>query len=150
MNGRLTETVRDRHAVVTGTTRPRRPPPFHGEHTTTTRPPLRRRRGPAALGAVESVGPDEPVQQSARVRARLLVVDGDDDDLEDGAGEAGVHGRTGEAGPTINPLDLKGSTEPDRTGLASHPPSRALPDGGCGRMRPITPSAFHDVLGVMG
>lgn len=39
MNKRLTETVKDRHAMA-DTARPHHTPPFYGRHTTTTRPHL--------------------------------------------------------------------------------------------------------------
>nr|DAQ71895.1 MAG TPA: hypothetical protein [Caudoviricetes sp.] len=55
--------------------------------------------GLSVFRTVESVGPDEPVQQSARGGVRLLVDDGNEGDLEDGVGEVGVHGETGEARP---------------------------------------------------
>lgn len=45
------------------------------------------------------MGPNETVQQSARVGVRIPILNRDDGDLEDGVGEIGVHGETGEAGP---------------------------------------------------
>ena len=51
---------------------------------------------------VRSVGPGESVQQSARVGVRLLVVNRDDGDLEDGVSEIGVHGEESEARPNAS------------------------------------------------
>ena len=90
VNGKLTETVRDwRHGG-------RHTPPFYSRHNTTTRPHLLvEGRASSSSGAVESVGPNETVQQGVRVGVRLLVVDRDEGNLEDGVGEIGVLGEVG-------------------------------------------------------
>nr|DAV39964.1 MAG TPA: hypothetical protein [Caudoviricetes sp.] len=75
-----------------------RAPPFNHLRRTEA-PPPRRRWGLVVLRPVESVGPGEAVQQSARAGGRPLIVGGDEGDLEDGAGKVGVHGEAGEARP---------------------------------------------------
>lgn len=97
MNGRLTETVKDRrHGGRTYASIAPRPSTIQDA----LRPHhLRRKWGLSVLRTVESVGPDETVQQGARLGHHLLVDDGDEGDLEDGVGEIGVHGEAGEARP---------------------------------------------------
>ena len=68
---------------VADTTLPHHTPPFCSRRTTPTRPhPRRGGWGLVDLRPVESVGPDEPVQQRARVGVRSLVDDGDQCDYE--------------------------------------------------------------------
>lgn len=64
-----------------------------------TRPHLRRRWGLVIIRPVESVGVDEPVQQSARVGVRSLVDDGDQRDYEVRVGEISVPSEARDAGP---------------------------------------------------
>lgn len=54
--------------------------------------------GPVVLRAVESVRPDEPVQQGARVGVRPFVADGDQRDYEVRVREIGIPGEVGDAG----------------------------------------------------
>ena len=75
-------------------------PPF--QHLRRTEAPLSTGEwGLVVLGTAKSVGPDETVQQSTRLGVRLLILDGDDGDLEDGMGQVGVHGKVGDAGPNV-------------------------------------------------
>lgn len=74
--------------MVIDTARPHHTPPFYNRHTRDNEAPLPRRKwGLVDLRPVESVGSGEAVQQSARIGARLLVVNRDDGDLEDGVSE---------------------------------------------------------------
>lgn len=96
---------------VADTTLPHHTPPFCSRRTTPTRPhPRRGGWGLVDLRPVESVGPDEPVQQRARVGVRSLVDDGDQCDYEVRLRDIGVPGEVGDAGPNagVTPRVLVG------------------------------------------